>query len=93
MPLLNTIHLQTQLKWHPDRNTIDQSATAKFQQVADAYFVLSDKERRATYDAEHNFVFEQAVNPISIFAEIFNDLMVPEVPNPSYWWQVGYFST
>lgn len=78
-----------QLKWHPDRNTADADATAKFQQVTDAYFVLSDKERRSTYDEEHNFVFDQTVNPISVFAEIFNDLMVPEVPNPSYWWQVG----
>jgi hypothetical protein len=29
----------------------------------------------------------ESVNPIQIFAELINDLMVPEVPNPSYWYQ------
>jgi len=76
------------LKWHPDRNVTDPDATANFQRVADAYYVLVDKERRAKYDAENDFEFEENVNPIETFAEIFNDLMVPEVPNPSYWWQV-----
>jgi DnaJ-class molecular chaperone len=81
------------LKFHPDRNTTDPNATANFQKIADAYYVLADKERRTKYDSENSFEFEQQVNPIAIFAEMFNDLMVPEVPNPSYWWQVRNWRT
>jgi hypothetical protein len=39
------------------------------------------------YDSSMNFQFDKPVNPLTVFAEIFNDLMVPEVPNPSYFWQ------
>ena len=39
------------LKWHPDRNK-DNEATAKkkFQEVGEAFEVLSDKNKRAIYD-------------------------------------------
>lgn len=88
---IRTGYIRESLKWHPDRQQQQDSSTAastaQFQKVADAYFVLSDKERRVAYDSEQSFVFDAPVNPIAIFGEIFNDLMVPEVPNPSYWWQ------
>ena len=35
---------------HPDRNRGDQDAAARFREVAAAYSVLSDPERRAAYD-------------------------------------------
>lgn len=35
---------------HPDVNTQDPEAEAKFKEAAEAYEVLSDSERRATYD-------------------------------------------
>src|SRR5579875_3498341 len=35
---------------HPDVNRDDPQAEAKFKQAAEAYEVLSDSERRATYD-------------------------------------------
>jgi len=38
------------LKWHPDKNK-DPDAPERFRQVATAFAVLGDDERRATYDA------------------------------------------
>jgi molecular chaperone DnaJ len=38
------------MKHHPDRNADDESAEAKFKESKEAYEVLSDSEKRATYD-------------------------------------------
>ena len=38
------------MKWHPDKNTDKPTALEKFQQIAEAYDVLSDKPKRAVYD-------------------------------------------
>ncbi|KAJ3349181.1 hypothetical protein HDU91_006416 [Kappamyces sp. JEL0680] len=83
---IRTAYIRESLKTHPDRNDAPD-ATVQFQSVADAYYVLSDKERRTAYDSEMAFKFDEPVNPITVFGEMFNDLMVPEVPNPSYFWQ------
>ena len=43
------------MKWHPDRHVNDgekekKEAEEKFKEIAEAYDVLSDKEKRAQYD-------------------------------------------
>ena len=39
------------LKYHPDRNRDDPTTTAKFQEIATAYTVLSSARKRQVYDA------------------------------------------
>ncbi len=38
------------MKYHPDRNSGDESAAVHFKEAAEAYDVLSDTEKRARYD-------------------------------------------
>ncbi|KAK2162916.1 hypothetical protein NP493_1496g00028 [Ridgeia piscesae] len=38
------------LKFHPDNNPNDQAAQEKFRMLAEAYDILSDAKKRATYD-------------------------------------------
>jgi len=54
------------LKLHPDKNRDNPEATEKFQELQEAYEVLSDPERRVSYDQNSDFI-------LKAFAEAGND--------------------
>ena len=49
-PALKAAYRKLALKYHPDRNPDDHQAEEKFKEAAEAYGVLSDPQKRATYD-------------------------------------------
>jgi molecular chaperone DnaJ len=68
------------IQYHPDKNPGDKAAEEKFKEIAEAYGVLSDSEKRQRYDQYgHQGVggasgFGGAgVNPEDIFSSIFGD--------------------
>lgn len=70
------------LKWHPDRCN-DPDANKKFQDISNAYSILSDKEQRATYDkygsvspnesTGHGSQFRTDIDPQKLFETFFGD--------------------
>ncbi|KAF8937764.1 DnaJ-domain-containing protein [Dissophora ornata] len=90
------------LRTHPDRTTniggerplSKDEATALFQQVADAYYVLSNPQRRREYDnvrksqnraskSSWSTSASHHAEPESVFGGVFEELLRPEVENPS----------
>lgn len=50
------------MKYHPDKNPDDPTAEEKFKEATMAYEVLSDSQKRATYDRMGHSAFEQGMN-------------------------------
>jgi molecular chaperone DnaJ len=47
---ISTSYRKLAVKYHPDKNPGDEEAVVKFKEAAEAYEVLSDKDKRARYD-------------------------------------------
>ena len=72
------------LKYHPDKNPNDKDAEAKFKECAEAYEVLSDKDKRQRYDqyghdglrgaGVHDYSHMNVQDISDMFGDMFGDL-------------------
>jgi molecular chaperone DnaJ len=70
------------LKYHPDKNKGDKSSEEKFKEASEAYHVLSDDKRKASYDQFGHAAFQGAGGQggfgnfdfSSSFSDIFEDV-------------------
>ncbi|KAJ1383906.1 DnaJ domain containing protein, partial [Sesbania bispinosa] len=52
-------YIRLALKWHPDKQKDQDSATSRFQEINEAYQVLSDPVKRREYDKDGmHFVYD-----------------------------------
>jgi molecular chaperone DnaJ len=72
---------QLALKYHPDKNPGNKEAEAKFREIANAYEVLHDADKRAAYDSRGQeglddigfHGFNSAEDIFSAFGDVFGD--------------------
>ena len=76
---LKKVYRKLALQYHPDRNPGNKDAEAKFKDISEAYYVLSDPKRKAEYDqmrrmgapgagnyaGAHGFDFEELLRQFS----------------------------
>lgn len=61
------------LKWHPDKNFNKELADKKFKEITEAYQVLSDSNKRASYDKFGKSDVFINTNPFDIFNQMFKN--------------------
>ncbi|XP_078433064.1 uncharacterized protein LOC144704496 [Wolffia australiana] len=61
--VIRSNYIRLALKWHPDKRKGDDAATSRFQEINDAYSVLSNPAKRQEYDKIGIFfIQDHAVN-------------------------------
>ncbi|KAJ4753638.1 hypothetical protein LUZ62_088043 [Rhynchospora pubera] len=74
---IRTAYRKLALKWHPDRWAKDPSAAGeakkRFQRIQEAYSVLSDKGKRAMYDAG---LFDPLDDDDQDFSDFMQEMLV-----------------
>lgn len=79
---LKKAYRRVAMKFHPDRNPDDKDAEEKFKEASEAYEVLSDENKRATYDQYGHAGLEGAGGGggfggggfSDIFGDVFGDI-------------------
>lgn len=64
-------YLRLSLKYHPDKNPGDEVAKRRFQQISEAYQVLSDPKLRAKYDATGSVDGIDFEDAAAVFTQLF----------------------
>jgi len=79
--VLKRAYRELALKWHPDRNSGDPEAEARFKEASEAYQILSDPEKRGLYDryghegpSRGGAGFSDVGDIFSAFSDIFGDM-------------------
>lgn len=71
---IKSAYRKAALKWHPDRNPENKSeAEHRFREASEAYSVLSDPQKRATYDRYGHAGLTNQVFDASNFGSIFEE--------------------
>lgn len=78
---IQTAYRERSLKYHPDKNH-GQDTTAKFQEISEAYQVLSDYHKRRQYDNNRGMEFD-FMDPM-IFFQNFMPNFMSEMNNLSH---------
>ncbi|OQA54746.1 MAG: Chaperone protein DnaJ [Candidatus Omnitrophica bacterium ADurb.Bin277] len=52
---MKKVYRKLALRYHPDKNPGNKEAEAKFKEISEAYYILSDEKRRKQYDQMRKF--------------------------------------
>jgi DnaJ-class molecular chaperone len=69
------------LQYHPDKNPNNPEALEKFKEISEAYTILSDEQKRKTYDMtggtedDDFFGMGEGIDPFHVFNSIFQNHM------------------
>ena len=62
------------IKFHPDKNNGNPESNEKFKKIAEAYEILSNKQKRHNYDLFGVQSDNKSIDPMEIFQNIFSEL-------------------